>query len=98
MWTLKTAGESDAAVTFRLLPGAIKTVGRATHADFGLDAGLVSRLHCRLTVTKVGELRVQDLQSTNGTFVNGRRIVEAVLAPGDRLSVGRVDLQVERSG
>jgi pSer/pThr/pTyr-binding forkhead associated (FHA) protein len=94
MWILKTADDS---VMFRLLPGAIRTLGRAAHADFGLDAGLVSRLHCRLTVTKAGELQVQDLQSTNGTFVNGRRVVQAVLAPGDRLSVGRVDLQVERA-
>ena len=36
--------------TFRLLPGSIRTVGRATGADFIVDAPLVSRVHCRLTV------------------------------------------------
>jgi pSer/pThr/pTyr-binding forkhead associated (FHA) protein len=78
--------------TFRLLPGSIRTVGRATGADFIVDAPLVSRVHCRLTVAPDGTLEVRDLESTNGTFVNGERIEKAHLKSGDRLGVGRIEL------
>ena len=92
MWILRTIDEGDPEKTFRLLPGAVRTVGRATGADFIVDAPLVSRVHCRLTVLPDGELEVRDLQSTNGTFVNGQRIDSGRLASGDRLGVGRVEL------
>jgi pSer/pThr/pTyr-binding forkhead associated (FHA) protein len=81
--------------TFRLREGAIKTVGRASRADFILDVALVSRVHCRLTAGD-DQLEVVDLKSTNGTFVNDKRIEKARLATGDRLRVGRVELTVER--
>ncbi|MBE3133679.1 MAG: FHA domain-containing protein [Acidobacteria bacterium] len=82
-------------MTFRVMPGAIKTIGRAPRADFVLDAAMVSRLHCRLTASSAGALEVLDLKSTNGTFVNGRRVNRGMLAPGDRLRVGRVELVIE---
>ena len=81
--------------TFRLPAGAIKTVGRASRADFILDVALVSRLHCRLTAGD-DNLEVLDLESTNGTFVNDKRIEKASLSNGDRLRVGRVELTVEK--
>jgi pSer/pThr/pTyr-binding forkhead associated (FHA) protein len=92
MWTLKTVASGDAAKTFRILPGAVRTLGRATGADFIVDAALVSRLHCRLTALPEGELEVRDLESTNGTFVNGNRVDVGRLASGDRLQVGRMEL------
>ena len=91
MWILQSA-ESQ-GLTFRIGPGAVKTVGRATRADFIVDAALVSRLHCRLTAGAT-ELQVVDLESTNGTFVNGQRVTQASLKEGDTLGVGRVDLVV----
>ncbi len=91
MWILQNA---DA--TFRLGPGAVKTVGRAPRADFIVEAALVSRLHCRLTAGDAN-LEVVDLKSTNGTYVNGRRISKAQLASGDTLRVGRVELTVVRN-
>jgi len=94
MWLLKTAEDADPPLTFRILPGSIKTVGRAARADFIVDAGLVSRLHCRLTAGAT-ELEVVDLESTNGTFVNGERTPRATLKRGDRLGVGRVELLVD---
>jgi pSer/pThr/pTyr-binding forkhead associated (FHA) protein len=97
MWILRSDEQSEAgAVTFRLAAGAIKTIGRAPRADFVLDATMVSRLHCRLTASAAGDLEVLDLTSTNGTFVNGRRVRRSALAHGDRLKVGRVELTVER--
>ena len=65
MWILQTRDSSEAeGFTFRLLPGTIKTVGRATRADFVLDVALVSRFHCRLTCLPNGALEVEDLQIT----------------------------------
>ena len=90
MWILQSAEG-----TFRLTPGAIKTVGRAARADFILDAALVSRIHCRLTAA-AEHLEVEDLSSTNGTFVNDKRVKRAKLAGGDRLRVGRVELTIEK--
>jgi pSer/pThr/pTyr-binding forkhead associated (FHA) protein len=96
MWMLESTPESRDTVVFRLLPGAIKTVGRAPRADFVVDAPLVSRLHCRLTLQDDGVL-VEDLESTNGTFVNGRRVRKGLLASGDMLRVGRMEFAVRKA-
>ena len=90
MWILQSS-----EATFRLQSGAMKTVGRAPGADLILDVALVSRLHCRLTAAD-DQLEVVDLESTNGTFVNDKRIERAKLAAGDRLRIGRVELTVDR--
>ena len=95
MWLLKTSEDAEAPFTFRILPGNIKTMGRSPGAEFVVDAAMVSRLHCRLTAGAT-ELHVVDLESTNGTFVNGQRVTQATLKEGDRLGVGRVDLVVTR--
>ena len=91
MWILRTVTEGLPEKTFRILPGNTRTIGRATGADFIVDAALVSRVHCRVTALEGGELEVKDLESTNGTYVNGLRIETARLASGDRLQVGRVE-------
>jgi pSer/pThr/pTyr-binding forkhead associated (FHA) protein len=96
MWLLKTAEDADPPFAFRILPGNIKTIGRSSGAEFTVDAPLVSRLHCRLTAGATG-LQVHDLDSTNGTFVNGKRVSEATLKDGDRLGVGRVEFAVSRA-
>lgn len=95
MWTLETNDPSVDSVTFRLPPGSVKTIGRSPGAEFIVDAALVSRLHCQLTAT-ADVLQVKDLGSTNGTFVNGRRVTAAELREGDRLSIGRLELTVSR--
>lgn len=91
MWILQSSEG-----TFRLTSGAVKTVGRAPRADFILDVALVSRLHCRL-IASDDNLEVVDLESTNGTFVNDKRVERANLATGDRLRIGRTELTVERA-
>jgi pSer/pThr/pTyr-binding forkhead associated (FHA) protein len=95
MWILQGSGPETDVLTFRVSPGAVKTVGRAPRADFIVDAALVSRLHCRLEADDL-HIDVVDLSSTNGTYVNDKRIARAKLATGDRLRVGRVELIVER--
>jgi len=96
MWMIESTPELSDPLVFRLLPGAIKTVGRAPRADFVVDAPLVSRLHCRLTLQDNGVL-VEDLDSTNGTFVNGSRVRKGLLASGDVLRVGRMEFAVRKA-
>jgi pSer/pThr/pTyr-binding forkhead associated (FHA) protein len=95
MWVISTEKETEGPFTFRILPGTIKTMGRAPRADFIVDAALVSRVHCRLSAG-AAELEVVDLESTNGTFVNGERVARAVLRTGDKLGVGKVQFVVSK--
>ena len=97
MWILRTSEGSAKATTFRMTSGAVKTIGRAKGANIIIDAPLVSRVHCRLEAGKDG-IDVTDLSSTNGTFVNDKRVDRATLVNGDRLRVGRVELILERAG
>ncbi len=95
MWILQSTTDADGeSWTFRMAPGAVKTIGRAARADFVVDAALVSRLHCRLTATD-DVIDVVDLDSTNGTYINDRRIRNGTLARGDRLKIGRVEINVQ---
>jgi pSer/pThr/pTyr-binding forkhead associated (FHA) protein len=91
-WILTS--RDDDPVTFRLMPGHVKTIGRTARADFILDAALVSRIHCRLTADKSDQLVVDDLGSTNGTLVNGKRVERSLLKAGDVLTVGRVEFSI----
>lgn len=97
MYILQSVAPEDAGLTFRLLPNTLKTVGRAPRADFVVDAALVSRVHCRLTLDGAGKLEIEDLGSTNGTFVNGRKVGKTVLSAGDKLTIGRVEFVVNSS-
>ena len=95
MWTLNSIEPADLSLTFRLLPGTLKTLGRAPRADFVVDTALVSRVHCRFQVNDVNELQLEDLGSTNGTFVNGQKVTTPTrLTSGDTLTVGRVQFKV----
>ena len=94
MWTLQSVEPDDVGLTFRMLPGTLKTMGRAPRADFVVDAALVSRVHCRFVLNERGELELEDLGSTNGTFVNGKKVARATLSDGDKLTIGRVQFLV----
>jgi pSer/pThr/pTyr-binding forkhead associated (FHA) protein len=94
MWTIQSIEPEDAGLSFRMLPGSIKTMGRAKRSDFIVENFVLSRAHCRFTLSSSNELLVEDLDSTNGTFVNGRKVKRAVLATGDRVKVGRIEFAV----
>jgi pSer/pThr/pTyr-binding forkhead associated (FHA) protein len=98
MWILRSVDSppETGPLTFRLTAGAVKTLGRAARADFVVDATLVSRFHCRFTVGSEGSLLLEDLDSTNGTFVNDKQVPRATLTQGDRVRAGRVEFAVER--
>lgn len=74
--------------------GSPLTVGRATDNALVIADGRVSRHHGRLQARR-GMLVYTDLGSTNGSRVNGIRVDEIVLGPGDRLMLGDVMLVVE---
>ena len=67
-------------------------IGRGLSADLRLDEASVSRRHAILVPRRTGT-RVLDDRSSNGTFVNGRRITQADLRNGDVLLLGRVVLR-----
>lgn len=95
MWVLQNPEAEADRLIFRLSPGATRTVGRITGVDFIVDAPLVSRVHCRLEAGDDG-IEITDLDSTNGTYVNDERVTRGRVTAGDRLRVGRVELQVSR--
>lgn len=71
------------------------TVGRAQGVDLRLDKGNVSKQHAKLAL-KDGRFIVSDLKSTNGTWVNGKKISSAtILREGDKVYVGDFVLRVE---
>ena len=81
-----------AGMTFVLHLGTT-TVGRHPDSDIFLDDVTVSRHHCRFVST--GEtLSLEDAGSTNGTYVNGERVEEGRLSPGDEVMIGRFHLIV----
>ena len=64
------------------------TIGRAPDNDVVLDSPVVSRHHAVVRREKDGTFRLRDLNTPNGTFVNGRRVKSAVLKPGDQVRIG----------
>jgi pSer/pThr/pTyr-binding forkhead associated (FHA) protein len=75
--------------------GPIATLGRAHGCTIRIPSSEVSRLHCRVRLEN-GYVTVEDLESVNGTFVNGRRVHSVqTVRPGDRLSLGAVHFVVE---
>ena len=70
------------------------TVGRASGCGVALNDAFTSQLHARV-FRRNGETWIEDLGSTNGTFVNAKKLGSPVpLHPGDRLQVGRTVLEV----
>ncbi len=72
-------------------------IGRSPGADIVIGDDFVSGRHAR--VAPVGdEVVLEDLESTNGTVLNGRKVVSAQsLRPGDLIEIGAVKLEVNRS-
>jgi pSer/pThr/pTyr-binding forkhead associated (FHA) protein len=67
-------------------------IGRGLSADVHLDESSVSRRHAIL-VPRASGARILDDRSSNGTFVNGRRVQQADLSNGDVIVIGRVVLR-----
>jgi hypothetical protein len=74
-----------------LLAGERMTIGRSRDCELVIDDPNVSRQHAEVRKTIDGWMIV-DLGSTNGVKVNGRRVQEEVLRPGDKITLGLVEL------
>jgi pSer/pThr/pTyr-binding forkhead associated (FHA) protein len=69
-----------------LRPG-VTTIGRSEESDIIIEDHQVSRHHAQIECVE-GICRIEDLQSSNGCFVNGERVERVVLRSGDRLRIG----------
>jgi pSer/pThr/pTyr-binding forkhead associated (FHA) protein len=96
--TIRKVGVLDAAL-LRDAPGAGPepippgevTLGRSTACNIVAPQGAVSKIHCRIVRTQT-QVTVEDLGSSNGTFVNGERLMTAVLHDGDTLGLASVEV------
>lgn len=70
------------------------TIGRLEDNSFTLPEQSVSGHHCEVLLSADGVV-VKDLNSTNGTFINGKPISQAELKPGQMLRLGQVELRLE---
>lgn len=74
------------------LRSEVSSVGRHENSDIFLDDVSVSRHHGLFTRTASGRITVRDLNSLNGTYVNGARVEESVLRNGDEIQIGKFKL------
>ena len=71
------------------------TIGRDESTDLQLLDATVSKQHAKLSHESGGSLLVVDLNSTNGTSVNGQPVTRTILRPGDHLEIGGVSLRLD---
>ena len=84
------AGPGKPDVGSRARADEALTIGRGEACDVRVDAqgGQVSRVHARAYALGDGHYRVVDAGSANGLFVQGRRVAEAIVGPGERVGLG----------
>lgn len=75
----------------------VTLIGRRQDCDLCIPLMAISRRHCELRRQK-GELKVRDLSSTNGTYVNGKRVEQTKLKAGDYIQVGPITFGVQLDG
>ncbi|MBI1722812.1 MAG: FHA domain-containing protein [Gemmatimonadetes bacterium] len=79
--------------TVDVKPGVTLVVGRAVNSDVPIYDPTISRQHAQITASD-GGVQIKDLGSSNGTFLNGSRITEAVATPNDVVMFGKVSFYV----
>ena len=89
--SLKVVSGKDAGKSFRLT-AANTVIGRGDQADVRIDDEGSSRQHAAVVYRNL-EFRVKDLDSANGTFLNGSEVKEYALRSGDKIAVGGTILQ-----
>jgi pSer/pThr/pTyr-binding forkhead associated (FHA) protein len=79
------------------LVGDVTVIGRQQDCDVRVGILDVSRKHCRL-IKDDNTLEIEDLGSSNGTYLNGRRISAAMVTAGDVIAVGPIKFMVQIDG
>jgi hypothetical protein len=87
LWTLRFISGKYQGGEFPLRPHREIVIGRSSDLDMVLVEDMVSRKHAKI-VTEERTVSIQDLGSTNGTFVNGEKIRKVELKDGDRILIG----------
>jgi adenylate cyclase len=87
---------ADGDQTFELRTGDTLVLGRALTSDLAVLDPTVSRRHAALTANGDG-VEVQDLGSSNGTFVNGERVAKARAGPGDAITFGKLTFDLHET-
>jgi hypothetical protein len=82
----------DAAGTRCEITKEVTTAGRHENSDLLLDDVSVSRHHAIFTRTASGRVTLRDLNSLNGTYVNGARVEETALHSADEVQIGKFKL------
>ena len=82
----------DKGRTFPLTPGEPLRVGRSQTTPTRLTDPHVSRVHCEVQLDGK-RVTIKDAKSAAGTFVNGQRIAEQTVQPGDIIRIGETELQ-----
>ena len=72
-------------------------IGRSSELDMVLVEDMVSRKHAKITMSG-GKITIEDLGSTNGTFVNGEKVKTARIKEGDRILIGTSILKLVKAG
>jgi len=86
-------GENE-GVEIKLTPPREIYIGRSEESDVFLGEKKISRKHCQILVSE-DQVRIVDLESTNGSFVNSKKISEQTLKKGDKIKVGSSLIEVE---
>ena len=89
---LKLVG-TDGAQSFELREGPPLVVGRAPNSDIPIFDPTISRRHAEVDCAESG-FAIRDLGSSNGTYVNGERVTQRAIGPGDVLTFGKVSFRV----
>ncbi|HEC02010.1 MAG TPA: FHA domain-containing protein [Phycisphaerales bacterium] len=79
------------------LPDGVAVLGRSHDCELRIPLKVVSRKHCQLSPNQQS-LKIQDLDSRGGTFVNGKRINAASLKAGDYIRIGPLTFLVQIDG
>jgi two-component system response regulator GlrR len=93
-WTVEVVGGPDKGQRFTTLEGLVR-VGSDPSNDLVLTDNTVSRKHLEIERTNAG-LLLRDLASRNGSFVDGRQILQAYVEAGDRIMLGKTRLTIKQ--
>jgi pSer/pThr/pTyr-binding forkhead associated (FHA) protein len=92
---LRVLSGADAGRTVEVpAEGRAFVLGRVRGCDLVIRDEGASRHHAEVRAEPAGGLRVRDLGSANGTFVDGRRVEEAMLSGGEELQIAGVEIAV----
>jgi pSer/pThr/pTyr-binding forkhead associated (FHA) protein len=91
MAILKIKSGLARGAVFALKPG-VNRIGRAEGNDYRLPDPSISPVHCEIVLDGTGKMFVRDLDSLNGTCIEGQRVELGVMLGGETLRLGDIDL------